>query len=165
VAPAARRQAELRRAVKAFTIWQPWASLIMAGAKPYEFRRWALPNWMQGKRVVIHAGTRPMRRAELLDLLWNIEREPEMTGLVIDVAKPIVEKAIAQPPSLPLAAALGTAILGVPKRATEIYGGTLDSDRIEHSVWGWPLTEIQHFEPIVPVKGAQGFWNWPEGAS
>jgi hypothetical protein len=24
--------------MKALTIWQPWASLIMIGAKPYEFR-------------------------------------------------------------------------------------------------------------------------------
>ena len=24
--------------MKALTIWQPWASLIMVGAKPYEFR-------------------------------------------------------------------------------------------------------------------------------
>jgi len=26
--------------MKALTIWQPWASLIMAGYKPYEFRGW-----------------------------------------------------------------------------------------------------------------------------
>jgi len=24
--------------MKALTIWQPWASLIMIGAKPFEFR-------------------------------------------------------------------------------------------------------------------------------
>jgi hypothetical protein len=27
--------------MKALTIYQPWASLVMIGAKPYEFRRWA----------------------------------------------------------------------------------------------------------------------------
>src|SRR4051812_29168039 len=25
---------------KALTIWQPWATLIVLGAKPHEFRRW-----------------------------------------------------------------------------------------------------------------------------
>lgn len=26
--------------MKALTVWQPWASLIIMGAKPYEFRKW-----------------------------------------------------------------------------------------------------------------------------
>lgn len=39
--------------MKALTIWQPWASLIMIGAKPYEFRSWQPPAWLIGKRRAI----------------------------------------------------------------------------------------------------------------
>jgi hypothetical protein len=34
--------------MKALTIWQPWASLIMIGAKPVEFR-WALDREMRSE--------------------------------------------------------------------------------------------------------------------
>ena len=29
--------------MRALTIWQPWASLIIIGAKPFEWRRWRAP--------------------------------------------------------------------------------------------------------------------------
>lgn len=51
-------------AMKALTIWQPWASLVMIGAKPYEFRRWDYrerQSGLQGQRIVIHAGARPVK--------------------------------------------------------------------------------------------------------
>jgi hypothetical protein len=45
---------------ESLTIWQPWASLIMIGAKPYEFRGRSYlryPNRREpGERVAIHAG-------------------------------------------------------------------------------------------------------------
>lgn len=48
----------------ALTIWQPWASLIVADAKPWEFRGWAAPKAYRGKRIAIHAGARPPRAGE-----------------------------------------------------------------------------------------------------
>ena len=44
--------------MKALTLWQPWASLVIAGAKPYEFRSWSPPRWLIGQRIVIHAAAR-----------------------------------------------------------------------------------------------------------
>jgi hypothetical protein len=62
---------------------------------------------------------------------------------------------------LELAAALGTAKLGKPVRARDLAAEFCpqDSDRVDHSLWGWPLTEIDHFPQPVPMNGAQGFWN------
>lgn len=48
--------------MRALTVWQPWASLIAVGAKPYEFRSWPAPAWIVGQRIAIHAGVRK---------LWN----------------------------------------------------------------------------------------------
>jgi hypothetical protein len=59
--------------VKALTIWQPWATLIMIGTKPFEFRRWDYrerERSLEGQRIVIHAGARPSAlRAAVADVL------------------------------------------------------------------------------------------------
>lgn len=151
--------------MKALTIWQPWASLIMAGAKPYEFRNWPAPKSVRGTRIAIHAGARPVRRSEVADLIIRLgSDEAWSTALKPEIALPLLERVHAAPASLPLASILGTAIIGDPRRAFDIveeFGARLnDSDRDEHSNWAWPLSEIETLEPFVPAKGLQGFWDW-----
>jgi len=147
--------------VKALTIWQPWASLIVAGAKPYEFREWPAPRWVQGQRIAIHAGARSVRRAELADLLNRLASDIAWTtGLRPEIALPLLERWWRAPQLLPLASVLGTAVLGTPRRSGEItgeFGGPKDRPG---GNWAWPLTDIRPLEPIVPAKGAQGFWDW-----
>jgi activating signal cointegrator 1 len=41
--------------MKAISLWQPWASLIACGAKPYETRSWAPPRKLIGATIAIHA--------------------------------------------------------------------------------------------------------------
>ncbi|MBZ9852842.1 ASCH domain-containing protein [Mesorhizobium sp. CA13] len=151
--------------MKALTIWQPWATLIMAGVKPYEFRGWPAPRALRGTRIAIHAGARPVRKAELKDLIIRL-RSPEAwsTGLKPE-ALAMLERWHSNPAALPLASILGTASLGEPKRAFDIvaeFGVSQlnDSDRNEHANWAWPLTYIEPLQPIQPAKGSQGFWNW-----
>ena len=45
--------------MKALTIWQPWASLLVSGRKKYETRSWATAY--RGP-IAIHAAMRPVRR-------------------------------------------------------------------------------------------------------
>jgi hypothetical protein len=42
--------------MKAITVWQPWASLIAIGAKPYEFRGWQPPRAIIGQRITEDSG-------------------------------------------------------------------------------------------------------------
>ena len=35
-----------------------------------------------------------------------------------------------------------------------------DSDRDEHSNFGWPLTEVQKVVPFAPAKGWRCWWEW-----
>lgn len=146
--------------MRALTIYQPWASLIMAGAKPYEFRKRPAPRSLIGKRIVIHASARPMDRGEVADLMNRIGTSEDGTGLDPAKALDLLDRVWKDMSILPLAAGLGTAVLGESKPATELYPDT-DSDRIDHHKWGWPMLDIKHFEPIVPARGMQGFWNWP----
>ena len=73
--------------IPAITLYQPWASLVSIGAKPFEFRGWPAPARLIGKRVGIHAGARAMKRNELLGLNEKL-RGPDWreTGLDRDLA-------------------------------------------------------------------------------
>lgn len=157
--------------MKALTVWQPWASLIMIGAKPYEFRKWAFTDrralaHLVGKRIVIHAGTRAMKAQELEDILQRID-EGE-SGLAKESAERFVTASLLklkgldlQNPDLaaPLGAALGTVIIGEPRKCTDIFKN-IDSDRIDHRMYGWPMIDPQPFPKPIPSMGEQGFWNW-----
>jgi len=150
--------------LKALTVWQPWASLIVAGVKPYEFRGWPAPRSVRGKEIAIHAGAMPVRRSEIADLIVRLRSTDAWTTGLKPEALPLLERWHASPGLLPLSSVLGTAILGDPKRAYDIVeelgGHVNDSDRDDHSNWAWPLTEVRPVEPIAPAKGAQGFWDW-----
>lgn len=150
--------------MKALTVWQPWASLIMIGAKPFEFRGKSYFAYMNhpnpGDRIVIHAGTRPVKLTEVDDLLARLDDAEDTTGLVADRARELLERVRAawKCQLLPLAAGLGTAVIGKPRNAGAIFGRT-DSDCGDFN-WAWPLGDLQPFEAPVPARGFQGFWNW-----
>jgi hypothetical protein len=150
--------------MKTLTVWQPWASLIMAGFKPYEFRGWPAPRYVVGQRIVIHAGTRTLKKQEVANLLGQFERGEFIGGMSIN-ALVFLEDVLMDRRRLPLSAGLGTVLLGEPKRSHELwpdeFAGYSDSDREAASNWAWPVSEIEHFEPIVPIRGHQGLWNWP----
>lgn len=189
--------------MKALTVWQPWASLIMIGAKPYEFRRWDYRKRepaLVDERIVIHAGSRAVRLEEIEDVIDRYRH----FGVLAELAEPLLLKAkdallaaeaampgyrsalaiykqrkkkprfvgdgepeCPQKPNgqiLPLGYALGTAKLLKPRKCTELFGGGPDSDRIDHHMWAWPVSDIEHFEPPIEMRGAQGFWTWPDRA-
>lgn len=153
------------RWMHALTIWQPWATLIVAGAKPYEFRGYAAPATFVGGRIVIHAGKRSMREAELVDLLNRLDDLDDSwsTGLDPAIARPLLTEALYNPAAFALGAGLGSARLGTPVPANTL--ALVDSDRVDDSKWAWPLTAIEPFDEPIPCNGAQGFWRWHDAAS
>ena len=167
-AEAGREAAKLQPGMKALTIWQPWASLVMMGAKPYEFRHWKFSDKphlakLVGQRIVIHAGARKVPFPELTDIRVRL-REGE-SALERALAEPFLTRLIAEHPRIdslcPLAAALGTAVLGEPRSCMELFRDVIaDSDRIDEHMYGWPVSDVQPFPEPIPAKGAQGFWNF-----
>ena len=148
--------------IPALTIWQPWASLILAGCKPIEWRGWSAPGHVIGKRIAIHAGARPIRKAEIAELLFDLRAHGEAeTSLLPAIAIPLLDAWHTSPGALPLSTVLCTAILGQPIPAGDYAKSRgIDSDRIDHGKWGWPLTDIEPVIPMAPARGAQGFWRW-----
>lgn len=161
--------------LRAVTLWQPWASLVIVGAKPFEFRGYPPPRTIVGERIVIHAATKPMDRTELLAMLRSLERGSEGSAelcLHADKAIPVLKEALDDQPgfpgrgTLPWGCGLGTAICGEGRNGVEIareefgcsyvdVGDELDAN------FGWPLTEIERWEPAVEARGKQGIWFWP----
>lgn len=166
--------------MKALTIWQPWASLIIAGAKPYEFRGWRPTRAIIGQRIVIHAAARKIDRDEVSGLYHihhfrtaddTIDEAARETCLITEKALPVLRRMLIGKNPLPMACGIGTAVVGEPRLGTEIaeeFGvrRANDSDRDEHANWGWPMLDIEPWPQPIPMRGAQGLWNWPtaEGA-
>jgi hypothetical protein len=148
--------------IRALTVHQPWASLILAGAKPIEWRTYPFPVRMVGTRIAIHAGARPVRKREIEALIDDLMFHGEAgTSLDPAIAIPLLKGWLFDPAMIPLSTVLCTAILGAPIPARSYAKSRgIDSDRIDHGKWGWPLTDVVPVIPMAPARGAQGFWTW-----
>lgn len=159
-----------RQIVKCITLWQPWASLIMIGAKPWEFRSWSYVargvGVKPGDVVGIHASARPIRPAEVIDLLARLDDPDGSTGLIPDKARPLLDKLMAAHKCkgvIEMSALLGTAMIGAPRLSAEVkpeWAALInDSDRLEHCNWAWPMNDVRRFDEPKYMPGHQGFWN------
>lgn len=125
--------------MKAITIKQPWASLIVAGLKDIENRSWKTN--FRG-RVLIHAGKTVSKNG------WR-----EMNQKQIDVAAN--SKMVgAKFNELPFGAIIGSVeIVDCVKNHTSLWA--IDGD------WNWVLANPVMFpEPITDVKGKLSFWDY-----
>lgn len=152
--------------MKALTVWQPWASLIMIGAKPFEFRSRHYREYVnapsQGDEIAIHAGARKVKLTEVHDLLLSLRRSSESTALIEDKAAPLLERVMAAPIGqavVPLGHLLGTVRLGEAKRSCDLFNiDVADSERTQFN-FGWRLDEPRLFDRPIEMRGAQGFWS------
>ena len=120
----------------AISLWQPYASFIAIGVKPYETRHWRAPMRFMGVRVAIHAAKHPVPRT---DFQWW-QRVAGATA------------------PLPMGAMVCTAVIRSVHWAQDV-----PSDEYGDYTPGrfcWHLTEIEPIDPPIPAKGAQGFWMW-----
>ena len=151
--------------MKAITVWQPWASLIAIGAKPYEFRKWAAPKACVGQRIAIHAGARAVKPTEVRALIIGLRsKSAERHGLKVEPALDLLERLLLSRQVLPLSHVVCTVRLGQPRRA-DLLASELgidlanDSDRSAAFNFAWPMLAVEPLMPPVPARGAQGFWE------
>jgi hypothetical protein len=156
----------------AIALWQPWSTLVAYQVKRFEFRSWPAPARLWGKRIAIHASARPIKRAEVQELILRL-RHGAADELALDPgpALHVLEQALSTPGVCPCSAIECTAVLGEPIRNEELAARlgcefVNDSDRSEHSNWGWPLSDIRRFTKPILARGAQGFRtaHIPKGA-
>jgi activating signal cointegrator 1 len=137
--------------MKALTIRQPWASLIVLGAKSIETR--SKPTSYRGE-LAIHAAR------------TFGPRERHAAGCAVPL--PFLQAAGLDPDDLPRSAVLGTVILWDCKPVEELYdflhGRAGARERMVGDYgpgrWAWMLRDARPLPQPVPAVGALAFWEW-----
>ena len=127
--------------MKAITIKQPWASLIVHGIKDNENRTWPCPDKYIGQRVLIHASLKPDREPYMI---FNDVQADAIDNCIMDVCGYYKQTG---------------AIIG----SVEIVGCSINHPSIwaEKGCWNWVLKNAVLFDkPIENVKGKLGFWEY-----
>lgn len=127
-------------AIPAISLWQPWASFIAIGVKPYETRHWAAPRRLIGQRIAIHAAK---RRLDKDDVQWWHETS---------------ERSLLPPLGAFVCTAILKAVLPTSAVKWDEFGD-YGAGR-----FAWHLIDIEPIEPAIPGRGAQGFWKWDPDA-
>ena len=132
--------------VKAITLYQPWASLIVAGAKRFETRHWGTAY--RGP-LVIHAGR-------------TLEVDTRNRLFV----RFLMESGIGDWNRLPLGAAVGVtwlqgcwrgqSVLPHIDEREQAFGYFNAPERV-----AWEMVNPVAFEQPIPMRGKQGLWDWP----
>lgn len=135
-------------AIPAISLWQPWASLIALGLKPFEFRGWVPPHRFMNRPVAIHAAKKMEPKKVLLKLLDDYEGT---------AAIPVIGAALYD--ELPLGAILCTATI-VGHRLADGLVEPLTGETLHGGGFAWRLDKIKAYPQPIPATGSQGFWWW-----
>lgn len=144
--------------IKALSLWQPWASLIVWGAKEYETRDW--PTNYRGK-LAIHATKRKPTYNDVLHMK--------------DVFYPVMHQNMRPDyctlEYLPLSAVLCICELEAVYRTEQCAPYLSEQERAFGNYApgraAWKLKVVQVFDRPIPATGKQKLWEWtlPEGIS
>lgn len=175
--------------MKAISLWQPWASLVACGAKPYETRHWAPPRELIGQRIAIHAAKKVDKDAKAFaeDLMYGqhgadgfalaeklsatMQGIPdELMGLLGMAAMPM--GCIVCEATLDAAFQLGEQATGTARPAASVVRRLVsrqmpdcftvrydDFGDYAAGRWAWLLRDVTVIKPDRGTIGRQGFFD------
>lgn len=125
--------------MRAISLWQPWAQLIIDGRKHYETRHWSTDY--RGP-LAIHAAKTLTQEIQIAIKDFDYERF-----------------------NLPFGAVVGIVDLeSVTKMSQEFIGKQtlieLASGNWEEGRYAWKMTLLEKYDPPIRATGRQGFWEW-----
>lgn len=144
------------RALPALTLWQPFATLIAIGAKPFETRKRRVPEHMLGQRVAIHAAARTPRGEDFNRAIDDaIQRaKPDLIS-----QREQSRKRVRWFGFLPLGAIVCTATLAECLEAETVPADAFGNYRPGR--FGWRLIDVRPLALPEPAKGEQRYgWTW-----
>lgn len=150
--------------MKAISIKQPWASLIIEGIKDIENRTWPCPKKHIGKRVLIHASARHIKKISNLfsiekflsipaDIFKDIEDEHFANGVVVGSAE-IVDCVVNH--SSIWAEETIPEVWGIYENGMPIYNVP---KKMKGVIYNWVLANPVKFETPIQAKGKLSFWE------
>ncbi len=149
--------------MKAISVIQPWASLIMLGAKRFETRSWQTTH--RGP-LLIHASKKlPPAAFELC------HKEPFKTALaplLLPYERPSDQRAFQECPwDLPLGFLLGIVEILDCRKAEDVVADITVPEQerafgdYRPGRWAWELNVLEKFETPIPLPGHLGLWDVP----
>ena len=135
--------------IKALTIWQPWATLLVGGPKKYETRSWATSY--RGP-IAIHAAKRAP------DLVKKI-----IPPLVLEyIMRHLGGRSLEE---LPTGSIIGMAELVACHPIDDMFLSSLceGEERLGDYALGryaWEFKDMHALEAPIPARGGQRIWNW-----
>ena len=125
--------------MKALTIKQPWASLIVNGIKEYEFRSWKTKY--RGK-IYIHAGLSTNKSYLKYYEKYNLEY---LNGAIIGEAE------------------ITDCILIEEKFSKELNNkNSLVYGNNHNGEYAWKLINVKKYDEPIYIKGKLGLWNYED---
>lgn len=178
--------------MKAISLWQPWASLIAAGVKPFETRHWPPPRSLIGQTIAIHAAKKVDKDAAAFaeELMFG---QHEAGGFYLADKLDATMEGVPDElmglfghASMPVGCIVCTALLIGAYQCGELISGGLvkivrriEMPEIAHidpggvptddfgdyapGRWAWRLTDVRVLQPPPAVTGRQGFFDLPQG--
>lgn len=137
--------------MKALSLTQPWASLVVCGLKHIETRSWSTEY--RGP-LLIHASSKFPKEAKALCDAWPFSRALYSVGYTVD--------------TLPTGALLGTVDVRACVRADIALTGPVEPEQsfgdFSEGRWAWVLDNAYVWAKPVPFKGMQRIFNVPDEA-
>lgn len=130
--------------MKAITILQPWASLIVRGVKDIENKTWPCPKKYIGQRVLIHTSATSAGMRNPNSVFTKEQWDSFSLGY---------QREIICGDGFPTSAIIGS---------IEIVGCVVNHPSIwaEKGVYNWVLANPILFEKPIPAKGRLSFWEY-----
>jgi hypothetical protein len=147
--------------MRAFSLTQPWASLVVFHEKKWETRSFRLPRHLYGVEIALHASKGfPRYARELVNDSFTFEAALRRHG-------------ITKPGDLPLGVILGTITFDkceptslLATRASRDWYGLpaqeYDFGNYDEGRYAWRVARVRRLVEPVPCKGSLGFWTVPE---
>ena len=128
--------------MKAISIKQPWASLIVHGIKDIENRTWMCPKKYIGHRVLIHASLKGAN-------FWNSPVVGRVDEFLREISKSGTDWS-----NYPNGAIIGSVkIVDCVQNHSSVWA--------EKGVFNWVASDPILFDVPIPAKGKLSFWDYP----
>jgi hypothetical protein len=148
--------------MRCVSLWQPWASLWICGAKIHETRHWRIkrqwPDWKPGDRLVVHAAKRFVK-----------DHDGAFAGILRQHFGEFWYR------DLPTGALIGTIAVTACDATESIFPPGLmpddmaPRDRVNFECgdfypgrFGWEGSDPVLFPAAIPFRGLQGVFNVPD---
>lgn len=136
--------------MRGLSLHQPWASLVICGAKRLETRGWRPPTDLVGHRFAVHAALNTASLGRCRERPFN--------------------RHVPDPAALPLGAILGVVTLRWFSIMTEATVDLIRAvDPVEYAFgdfaagrWAWCVTDPVRFAEPIPFVGRQRFFQVPD---